>query len=447
MLEGVGGVATAWQGRRRNLYEFCFFLLFVVVVAFDLPKVSFDSPMYIAMAEGQFEKVLAPFSDRVLVPLLSASIHSALGIPIAASFAAISLVGAALFFICVTLVYRHYGLRPYTLLPALLAVPWVIDAVRDAYLPDSLVMGLTCLFLVLVLDDRWLAGAIVGFLSILARETSLILIFFAIGFAAHQRRWSLAVIFALAGVAAVLVVKEMAPAVPNVHAMNGLLYMALKIPVNFLRNVLGVQFWLNDMHWCSTPLVSIPVRPALSAYLGKITAIGVCAPNLMAPITNGALVLSLFGVLPAMTVALVSRSRRELRQDPWLLLVVLYGGSMFFLGICTGESVCRLLTYGWPLFVFAMPILWQAHFDSEPFDSGSLMAAQLGLSWLGPILGSAVGKFAWWEDAAVASAVALIGLVLNGWAYHLVDAKRLAARDLRGSYGRIGAEGGAGRSR
>src|ERR1700730_12104598 len=118
--------------------------------------------------------------------------------------------------------------------------------------------------------------------------------------------------------------------------MNSLLYMALKVPVNFLRNVLGIQFWLNDINWCDRPMLTVPVGQEAAAYLGKITSIGICAPDVMAPIANAALVLSTFGVLPGLTLALALRGRRDLGKDPWLLFVMLYGSLMLVLGTCTG---------------------------------------------------------------------------------------------------------------
>ncbi|MGO8917841.1 MAG: hypothetical protein ACLQJR_18215 [Stellaceae bacterium] len=424
MLEVAGHGLRESQRQSRNWYEFFFLVVLVAVAAFDLPEVTTDSPRYIAMAEGRLQDVIAPFSDRILAPFLSASIHSTFGLSIAAAFSAVSLVGAALFGVGIHFVYRQYRIEPYAVFPAMLAVPWVIDAIRDAYLPDILVMGLTCVFLLCVRNGNWLLAGLVAVLSILARETSLILVFVAIGFAARQRRWLFAATLAAVSLGAVVAVKHMTQSAPNFHAMNGLLYMVLKIPVNFLRNVIGIQFWLNDMPWCDHPLVTVPVGQAASAYLGKITAFGVCAPNFMAPITNAALLLSIFGVLPGTTLALALRNRGNLGKDPWLLFVMLYGAIMLALGTCTGASVYRLLTYGWPLFIFGTPILWKANLDGEPFDRRSLMAAHLGLSWLGPILGSAVGNPQWWQDNAVAGVLALLGILLNTWAYRLVKAKR-----------------------
>ena len=207
--------------------------------------------------------------------------------------------------------------------------------------------------------------------------------------------------------------------------MNSLLYMALKIPVNFLRNVLGVKFWLNDIDWCDAPLVIVPIKHG-ATYFGKITTIGICAPDVMFPVANAALVLTTFGVLPGVTLALARHSRRDLGRDPWLAFVMLYGATMFVLGTCTGASVYRLLTYGWPLFVFGMPILWKASSEDDLFDHRSLMAAQLGLSWLGPLLGYAVGKAEWWQQDEVAVALALTGILLNTWAYRMIRARRRA---------------------
>jgi hypothetical protein len=427
MLQRAGYGPTGLQRHGRNVYELGFFAVLLAVAAVDLPQLSFDSPQYIALAEGRFADVVAPFSNRILAPALSALLSSNLGWSLAEGFSAVALVGAVLFLLAVHAVYRRYELEPYLLLPAVLAVPWVVGTIRDAYLPDILVLGLSAVFLLCVREDNWPLAGLVAALLILARETSAILIVLVLGFALHQRRHMLAAAVAVLTIGAFFFLRHLTPPAANVHAMNGLLYMALKLPVNLLRNVLGVQFWLNDFAWCPQPLFAVPMGGELGAYLGKIREIGVCAPNPMFPLGSAALALSTFGVLPGMTLALLRRRRGEWGKDPWLLLVVLYGALMFVLGLCTGASVYRLLTYGWPLFIFGTPILWKMSREGGPFDRRSLLAAQLGLSWLGPALGWAVGNAEWWQDAAAASAAALFGLLLNGWAYQLARAKRLPA--------------------
>lgn len=425
MLVGAGHRPA---GRRnRSLYEIGCFAALVAVVAIRLPTLSFDSPQYIAIAQGRFADVVAPFSGRVLVPLLSAAIHSQLAVSLATGFAVVALVGAALFVFGVHGVYRRYEIEPYALFPAMLAVPWVIDAIRDAYLPDALVMGLTSLFLLSLHRERsWLLAAASAVLLILARETGLILVMLAVAFALWHRRWWFAALLAGLGVAALVSLKHLAPAVANIHDMNGLLYLALKIPVNFLRNVAGMKFWLNDMSSCAHPMLAIPVGHAVAPFFGKITTIGFCAPDVTLPVSTAALVLSIFGVLPGMALALLLRGRQVLAKDHWLLLVVLYGGAMFVLGTCTGASVYRLLTYGWPLFVIAVPILAKAVAVDEPLARGHVLAMHLGLSWLGPLLGALAGASQWWQDGAVSAVVAVVGLLLNAWAWRLVAARRYA---------------------
>ena len=63
MLVGAGGgLGRLLQRQSRNRYDVCFFIALVAVAALDLPVISFDSPQYIALAEGRFESVVAPFS-------------------------------------------------------------------------------------------------------------------------------------------------------------------------------------------------------------------------------------------------------------------------------------------------------------------------------------------------------------------------------------------------
>jgi hypothetical protein len=424
MAEGAGHRPISRSS--SNLFEIFCFVALAIVAVFRLPAVSFDDSQYIAMAEGRFEQIMAPFSGRVLVPYLSAAVHSIFGFPIAFGFSAIALAGVVLLLVGIHCVYRQYGVGSYAWLPATLAVPWMVDALRDPYLPDTLVMGLTCTFLLLLSIRNaasWLFAGMVAVLLILARETGLILVLLAIGFALLQRRWSFAAMLAGLTFGGLIALKHIAKSAPNIHDMNGLLYLVLKIPVNLLGNVAGVQFWLNDMAWCDHPLMTVHVGAAAASFFGKINTIGVCAPNVMAPIATAALVLSIFGVLPGLALALMRRNRQVLIKDPWLSLVVLYGGTMFVLGTCTGASVYRLLTYGWPLFIFGIPILWKAHFEDEPFTRAHLLAIQLGLCWLGPILGSLSGTPQWWRDDAIACALGLFGALLNVWAYRVVVAK------------------------
>src|SRR5579885_1987082 len=83
--------------RRQDLFELCFAAGLLGLAALNVPVISSDSPQYIAMAEGRFSDVVAPFSDRILAPLLSGWLKATFGLSVAAGFSAVALAGAALF--------------------------------------------------------------------------------------------------------------------------------------------------------------------------------------------------------------------------------------------------------------------------------------------------------------------------------------------------------------
>jgi hypothetical protein len=59
--------------------------------------------------------------------------------------------------------------------------------------------------------------------------------------------------------------------IENVHHMPEILYLFTKIPVNFLRNWVGVEQWTDGYAWCDQPFVTFGLP--LGIHFGVITKI------------------------------------------------------------------------------------------------------------------------------------------------------------------------------
>ena len=88
---------------------------------------------------------------------------------------------------------------------------------------------------------------------------------------------------------------------PNAHELTGLPYLILKLPYNFLNNVLGIVPWSNTLPHCE-PIFQYHL-PALS-FFGSIQSIGICGFNPLFPLATVTTLLTIFGIMPAVLIYL-----------------------------------------------------------------------------------------------------------------------------------------------
>jgi hypothetical protein len=154
-------------------------------------------------------------------------------------------------------------------------------------------------------------------------------------------------------------------ALPNIHGSSELIYMILKVPFNFAKNDLGLILWTDTLENLKdlTPRVVFAVPRWLP--LGRIHKVGIVGFEFTHPLETLALALSLFGVAPSVAVMEIVHRVRAWRQrdravDPlplWIRLTFVYGLVVAILGPALGAATTRLIGYGWPAFMIAVPAI------------------------------------------------------------------------------------------
>lgn len=374
----------------------------------DVPQGVSDAAHYLAMAEGRWQETLAPFNRRLLAPLAARGLSWLTGLELARAFAALAVAGVFVVALNVVRTLQREGLPALAVVPVLLLVPVTVHTLQGALLPDALFAALVAVPLcALQLGRPMLAAALLPPV-VLAHQAGLVLAAVLVGAAARRRDWAVALVGTLGAGAAIAIANLYPVAMPgNEHGMSPLAYFALKLPVNALHNVLGIAVWTDSFAWCHAPVVTFSLGEA--PLPGRIREVGVCAPDPRLPARTFAVLLTVFGVLPGLALALLPRGGlRALRAGPPVAAVAaVYGALMLLLAPAAGKSLERLAAFGWPAFWLALPVLWGRL--GMPLDGRLVWLAglHLAVSW-SPMMG----------PAAVPAAAALaIGLAGNGLAY------------------------------
>jgi hypothetical protein len=338
-------------------------VLALVFVLFPRVIFVFDSQYYMGIAAGDLEATHAPFSSRALVPLIVAAVHDTTGLSLEHGFMAVAIVSAAAFAFSIRTIARIEG---YTPLPILIYAATTIFAMQTfavAAMPDAAFAAVIALCFAALRAGQLLAAALLSALVVAVRDSGVIFLLFVLWYLVSLRQWRPAILTAVLGLAAWRLITLFADAgLGNVHEMNAALYMLLKVPVNFLIEVMGIPLWTDSIAWCSPPTLAYPIPPFLPT--GRMHQVGICGWDPARPIRNLATLLTVFGTLPALLIA-AKGAKSERANDRWLVLAGGYGVLMVALGLCTGASVARLISYGWPLLVLALPALWQRRSRGE----------------------------------------------------------------------------------
>ena len=172
----------------------------------------------------------------------------------------------------------------------------------------------------------------------------------------------------------------------NIHAMSDLLYVGLKIPFNFLKNILGMQLWTNtfaaQLGGACKPVVTINLPAWL--LIGSIRSIGVCPLDITYPLSTITSLLTTFGIAPTILIySLRMNFRRILENSPfWLIVALTYGMISFFVGTSVGASVDRLIGYGWPSFWIATPVISLQYCLNNQKPSHKLLLFHVLACWI-----------------------------------------------------------------
>lgn len=328
----------------------CVALIAIACATFGLHSSYFDVSEYVKLVSFDSSDVTQPYASRVLGPFIAHYLMTIFGLSPLAAIAVVSL--ASLFVL--TLAWTHCSLRSGVSLPIAalaFAVPYVASVVKFIYVPDAIAL-LTC-FLTLYACKRGLlsGGIIAGSLSLLARKSLVVpyALLAALRLVRKQPRPAL-----LLGGSIVLGLFFLHLAVPpstgNVHHMSVLSYYLLKLPANFITNLLGINLYTNTYQWCHDPVRIFDVSGVPG--LGNIKEIGYCAPNVGRIITTYSVYILIFGAWPVLGIDFLRHRWRDGDAD-YILLFILF----FIIAPCLGRSVSRLFLYAECFYLVSVPTL------------------------------------------------------------------------------------------
>jgi hypothetical protein len=195
----------------------------------------------------------------------------------------------------------------------------------------------------------------------------------------------------------------------NIEHLPETIYLLAKAPWNFLRNVVGLTPWSNVYPFlCKVPVWS------MSFHYKDVQRVGICGFSWGQQLVAVQVVLTSFGLLPLLLGFLWRSHRRVAGRSVLLRFSLLYGAACLVLAPVLGAGFQHLAGYAWPLFVVALPLLFD-EFRQRPNDGalsrkqvlGSLAFFVLHLAacgasyWLG-LLPQIVAGLALWVAGFVA---------------------------------------------
>jgi hypothetical protein len=316
-----------------------------------------DAAWYIKLAQGHLADVPKPFATRLLYPWLVRLVQNGMSVELGTAFV---VTAACCLLVTVVVTARMLGRLPLIGILGIVASPFFFVLASNYHLPDILHAALLALFFLSLRGKRpWLSLLLLVPMA-LTREQTLVLGFCTavLAFRASQFRFSI-------GVGAVTIVGFVTTVAigrltgPNIHQMPDLLYLLLKVPFNFSKNILGLQMWadtFDQSHIC-TPIATWPMPNGI--HLGVIERIGICGYDLGLPLSTLIIALTTFGVAPTLLLILSKRGGTSYmkRLPQWIQIAIAYGAFCFITAPFVGSSVFRLIGYAWPAFWLAMPQL------------------------------------------------------------------------------------------
>lgn len=349
-----------------------------------------DSHWYIELAEGRPYNVMKPFSSRIFYPAIVRLIKTFGNFTIDQSFLIAGSLSLIILVIVVMLVIKLTTPYPQAAV-FILFTPFLLSLFKYLYVPDLFHAALTGLFFVLILRHKmWPALLVLFFLCLTRPSTFLLSLVTSIILYKSQRNIALITI-AITLVAIAITSFYARLGQPNLHNINGLLYMLLKIPSNFSRNILGAELWTDTIasFWLSrgnlnysNPLLKMALPDWLP--LGSIRAIGIQSFTPMRSLNTIKLLLTHFGVIPTFIIYDLAKNYKwTFNNSPlWLRIALVYGLLSFFMGTSVGATVERLIGYGWPAFWIGAPALMVRYYHADKKACVQLLFCNFFLCWV-----------------------------------------------------------------
>ena len=388
----------------------CFALLLGLPGAAHVP----DAGQYRLLALGQHGAVPAPFSARILGPAMAGWLGRATGRGVDTGFLVLGIVCLIALLGLMAGLLRSWR-APLVLSAAIFLMPFWVDIFHDYYLPDLLHAALLAALLLFLLSGYTSLAFLLLFPAYLARESTL-LVALCLVFACWRRiRLRPALAGALAILSAGLISRHYnQEAAVSVHGISGGTYILGKFIWSFFKNVLGMPLWSNTLPECSP--IWVKAIPA-GAHFGAIRSIGLCQPSLWGPTRLLLAWFGVFGIGPALALALWRKliaPAHELTPGRGMVLrfCLVYGVISILMAPLLGASADRLVEYGWPFYLVFLPWFLSTSYDLRGLRPWGLMLLHLLTCWL--------AWFAFRQQPRSYLPAVLAVLLLNALAYVLL---------------------------
>jgi hypothetical protein len=371
-IQALGTPVSLWPERVRIAAALGAMVLCATVAYFSIqPAFIFavpDADNYQRLSIGDTSRMMQPFASRQMGALVVHALMRGLHISsYAAWYLEAEIAGAALLAVV-------YGLMAKTAVPrwmllALVVVPFWSGQMQYLVMPDLWYSGLLAIMFLLMARRQMLSAALMMFPLMFSREsTTLTLLCFLVA-AWSSLRWRDRIAAVLSAGAGTLLVGHLARnSGANVEHLPEMVYILAKVPWNFVRNVIGFEPWSNvNPELCNVPRWSVPLA------IGPLRAVGICRFAISGPLVALQAVMTQFGLLPLLAAFLWWRHRRFAGRSPLLRFTLLYGAASFLLGPMLGNWILHLVGYGWPLFLVALPLLFN-EFAATPRSIKQMLA-------------------------------------------------------------------------
>ncbi|MEL7028078.1 MAG: hypothetical protein AAGL49_02460, partial [Pseudomonadota bacterium] len=296
--------------------------------------------------------VKQPFASRVFATILAQWASEAFSMEIRSALAIVSSAGWILAAWPASFIL-YKSKVPLNWAIVIASVP--LPALASAYylVPDgvAVLFALSC-FAGMSLNSRILA-TLGATLTVLTRNTMALSIVLWTAAASLRRTqvYGLSILFGVA-VGAVLLAWMTPAESTNQHQMNAALYILAKVPVNAIRNILGLDIYINTADWCATPQIVFSVSHLPG--LGDINELGICSFNWSRTMYTLFAYSTIFGVFPYLVARAILRDVKRGRSKPVkdiALLLSIYAPFTFLFVIspALGITIKRLFVEAYPL--------------------------------------------------------------------------------------------------
>jgi hypothetical protein len=328
--------------------------------------------------------IVEPFASRALAPFLTYWISGLSGWP---NEWVLKVLNLTVWLSVGPIIGRYLWTKgiSFPRAAAVATTPYPALAATHYLIPDSLSVALLLLVILGLETGKAVVPMIASAALMLARNTSLLTII--LWLLAGRQKIGLARICAVLGAAAVgLICLALIRPFPadNVHHMNTVSYLLLKLPVNYLRNLFSMEFFVNTKDWCQDPFITVDVSRL--HFIGSVREVGLCTPVISRTIYTAVTLLFVLGVFPFLVLADVRRRFLQgtrvgteflLHTPEWCFLF------LFFLIPGLGATVPRLALDAYVLLVPIVPILWSGRSVNNQMIALYLLYNVMGVVFVG----------------------------------------------------------------